>query len=90
MLGCYVGPSGIAARGVPARFLDPSAPKESSPKPAGTVDESKSTDKDGEAAKTAGPNNPTPAAASTTPVATPAAAPAPVTVGASDAMDIDK
>lgn len=26
MLGCYVGPVGVAARGVPERFLDPLAP----------------------------------------------------------------
>lgn len=28
MLGCYVGPVGVAARGVPARFLNPDAPSE--------------------------------------------------------------
>ncbi|KAL4778992.1 YL1 nuclear protein-domain-containing protein [Aspergillus varians] len=95
MLGCYVGPSGIAARGVPERFLDPNA-KEHSPKSSGNGDEPNAADKEGDTAKTAGASNPTATATITTPTPThtptptPALAPAPITVGASDAMDIDK
>ncbi|KAL3467440.1 YL1 nuclear protein-domain-containing protein [Aspergillus heterothallicus] len=82
MLGCYVGPTGVAARGVPERFLNPNA-KESSPKANGTCDETSASGKKEEAPRT-GDENPT------TTTATASAAPAPVTAGTSDAMDVDK
>lgn len=36
MLGCYVGPIGFAARGVPERFLDPKAGKAKTRTESGT------------------------------------------------------
>lgn len=43
MLGCYVGPMGFAARGVPERFLDPKAGKA---KPAAESDTDKEKEKE--------------------------------------------
>jgi vacuolar protein sorting-associated protein 72 len=78
MLGCYVGPTGVAARGVPEKFLNPNA-KESSPKAGGGSDDLRPPTKKEDVPKTES-GNPT-----ATPVTlTPAAA------GAGDAMDIDK
>ncbi|KAL4806453.1 YL1 nuclear protein-domain-containing protein [Aspergillus unguis] len=94
MLGCYVGPTGIAARGVPDRFLDPNA-KESS-KPSGG-DESTAAGSEGatKASKDASTMpEPTPTAAATPAPAPAPSAPAPAavptTVAAGDAMDVDK
>ncbi|KAL4998142.1 YL1 nuclear protein-domain-containing protein [Aspergillus recurvatus] len=70
MLGCYVGPAGIAARGVPDRFLDPNA-KESTGKPSGVGDQSKVPDKEGDAAKPVGGSNPTTATTATASTSTP-------------------
>ncbi|KAL3435662.1 YL1 nuclear protein-domain-containing protein [Aspergillus tetrazonus] len=79
MLGCYVGPAGIAARGVPDRFLDPNA-KESTAKPSGTVDQLNGPDKEGDDAKPVGGGNPiTPTAATKS---TPAPTPTPATASA--------
>ncbi|KAL4927392.1 putative signal transducer [Aspergillus undulatus] len=106
MLGCYVGPSGIAARGVPARFLDPNA-KESTPKASGTGDEPNPANKEGSAtgpprdskpttttpASTSAPTATAPPAAVAAPAPARAPTPTPVTAGApapGDAMDIDK
>ncbi|KAE8413468.1 YL1 nuclear protein-domain-containing protein [Aspergillus pseudocaelatus] len=96
MLGCYVGPAGVAARGVPERFLDPKAP------PPEKVSEKKDSNGDGEPAEgnkdKAGEikasecttNASTPAAAAAT---TPTPAPAPTAAtetGAGDPMEVDK
>ncbi|KAL4957973.1 YL1 nuclear protein-domain-containing protein [Aspergillus filifer] len=91
MLGCYVGPAGIAARGVPDRFLDPNAPRETTPKKSGpTTDDSKpASDKEGDAAtvsnttaaSTSAPAN----AAPPTPPATAAAAAAPAAAASAPA-----
>ncbi|KAK6837088.1 hypothetical protein RU639_000999 [Aspergillus parasiticus] len=97
MLGCYVGPAGVAARGVPERFLDPKAP------PPEKVSEKKDSNGDGEPADgnkdKAGetmkasegtPNASTPAAA-TTPTPAPEPAPTKATeTGAGDPMEVDK
>ncbi|KAJ1717190.1 signal transducer [Aspergillus flavus] len=99
MLGCYVGPAGVAARGVPERFLDPKAP------PPEKVSEKKDSngdgeptdgnkDKAGETTKASeGPPNASTPAAATTPTPTPAPAPAPTKAtetGAGDPMEVDK
>ncbi|KAL4874144.1 YL1 nuclear protein-domain-containing protein, partial [Aspergillus spectabilis] len=100
MLGCYVGPNGVAARGVPERFLDPNA-KPSSPKKSSVDAEPNTSGKEGETTKPVDSSNPT--TSTPTPMPTPntapmptvppaAAAPAPATAataGAGDAMDID-
>ncbi|KAL4901914.1 YL1 nuclear protein-domain-containing protein, partial [Aspergillus multicolor] len=88
MLGCYVGPAGIAARGVPDRFLDPNA-EETTKRPSGAGNQSSVPDKEN-AAKPAGDAAPTTATAaepSMPAVATapppplpPASAPAPAPV----------
>ncbi|KAL6235366.1 hypothetical protein BDW75DRAFT_209606, partial [Aspergillus navahoensis] len=104
MLGCYVGPAGIAARGVPDRFLDPNA-KESTAKPDGAGDQSNIPDKERDAARLVGGSNPTTATTATASTSTPTTAsapslpppsatapappPTPGTAGAGDAMDID-
>lgn len=77
MLGCYVGPVGIAARGVPERFTNPDAEP--------PRDEGGSGEAVNGAADTAdtAPSTPAPGAA----VPTPAAAGG---VGVGDAMDVDK
>ncbi|KAL4735066.1 YL1 nuclear protein-domain-containing protein, partial [Aspergillus similis] len=79
MLGCYVGPAGIAARGVPDRFLDPNA-KESTAKPSGAVDQFNGPDKEGDDAKPVSGNNPI--AAPTATVSTIAPTPTPTTISA--------
>ncbi|KAL2866399.1 putative signal transducer [Aspergillus lucknowensis] len=84
MLGCYVGPTGTAARGVPERFLDPNA-KGSSPKASGGGDEPNTTTKNEEAAKTADGCNP-----SSSTLSAPPAAATPTTASGGDAMDVDK
>lgn len=78
MFGCYVGPAGIAARGVPDRFLDPNA-KESSPKPSGVGEES-STGNEGDVKTSA--DNPT--SSTSTPTSNAVAAPAPSSVAPAD------
>ncbi|KAI9367160.1 YL1 nuclear protein-domain-containing protein [Aspergillus egyptiacus] len=85
MFGCYVGPAGIAARGVPERFLNPNA-KERSAKTSGAVEEANTSGKDGETAKSVGNST---VSTPVTPVPT-AAPPAPTPAGAGDAMDVDK
>ncbi|KAE8134649.1 YL1 nuclear protein-domain-containing protein [Aspergillus pseudotamarii] len=96
MLGCYVGPAGVAARGVPERFLDPKAP------PPEKVSEKKDSSGDGEPAdgnkdkagettkaSECATNASTPAA--TTPTPAPAPAPTAATeTGAGDPMEVDK
>ncbi|KAL4974497.1 YL1 nuclear protein-domain-containing protein [Aspergillus desertorum] len=77
MLGCYVGPAGIAARGVPERFLDPNA-KESTAKLSGIGDQSNGPDKGGNTSKPVGGSNPITATTATTSMPTPA----PTTVSA--------
>ncbi|KAL2819904.1 YL1 nuclear protein-domain-containing protein [Aspergillus cavernicola] len=83
MLGCYVAPAGVAARGVPERFLNPNA-EESSLKDTGTDEEPNAPAKE-ETAKTGGSS----ALTTPTPTAPPAATPA-AAAGAGDLMDIDK
>ncbi|RAL12149.1 putative signal transducer [Aspergillus homomorphus CBS 101889] len=91
MLGCYVGPAGVAARGVPARFLGGPEAKEESKESAPTAsdratNESCATKADGETK--------TPAEAEVSITSTPnpdsAAAPTPTPVAAGDPMEIDK
>ncbi|KAL3471683.1 YL1 nuclear protein-domain-containing protein [Aspergillus californicus] len=86
MLGCYVAPTGVAARGVPERFLNPNA-KESSSK-FSSAEEPNIPAKEEESAKTVGslstPTSSTPAAPAAAPPPPPAAA------GTGDGMDIDK
>ncbi|KAE8384494.1 YL1 nuclear protein-domain-containing protein [Aspergillus alliaceus] len=91
MLGCYVGLNGVAAQGVPARFLDPQAP------PPETVSEKKDRkcgnepadggkDKVGETdASECTPKASNPAAATPTPAPMTAAE-----AGPGDPMEIDK
>lgn len=89
MLGCYVGPVGVAARGVPARFLNPDAPSETqqSEKKDGKENEeepaSAASGRPEDEMKTSGgvSNPPAPAAPGT---------PTPVSAGGVDPMDIDK
>ncbi|RLL99262.1 hypothetical protein CFD26_106825 [Aspergillus turcosus] len=88
MLGCYVGPVGVAARGVPERFLNPDAPSE-------TQQSEKKQGKDGEEgpASAAPAGNPeggemkTPGGGSNPPAPP---TPTPVAAGGGDPMDIDK
>ncbi|KNG88368.1 putative signal transducer [Aspergillus nomiae NRRL 13137] len=97
MLGCYVGPAGVAARGVPERFLDPKAPppEKASEKKDNNDDgepADKNKDKVGETTKASQDttNASTPAAA-TTPTPAPAPAPTAATeTGAGDPMEVDK
>lgn len=80
MLGCYVGPVGIAARGVPERFLNPDA---DTAKETDTVKGQGETDGSREVNGAVETTPSTPAPGSGT-------AP-PVVAGASDgAMDVDK
>ncbi|KAH1988981.1 hypothetical protein KXV33_000484 [Aspergillus fumigatus] len=89
MLGCYVGPVGVAARGVPARFLNPDAPSETqqSEKKDGKENEEEpasaaSGRPEGEMKTSGGVSNPPAPAAPGTPT--------PVSAGGVDPMDIDK
>ncbi|RAL05111.1 putative signal transducer [Aspergillus ibericus CBS 121593] len=90
MLGCYVGPVGVAARGVPARFLGGAEAEEE-------AKEGEQSDKDGsnEAAtnKTeSGPKAPSgdaPTLSTSSPSAAAAAAPTPAAAAAGDPMEID-
>ncbi|RAK73978.1 putative signal transducer [Aspergillus fijiensis CBS 313.89] len=92
MLGCYVGPAGVAARGVPARFLGgPEAkeePKESASPTAGdkATNDSPATKADGE------PKAPAAAEASNTATPDPgsAAASAPTPAATGDPMEVDR
>ncbi|RAH65194.1 putative signal transducer [Aspergillus aculeatinus CBS 121060] len=92
MLGCYVGPAGVAARGVPARFLGgPEAKeetKESAPPTAGdkATNDSPATKADGE------PKAPAAAEASNTATPDPgsAAASAPTPAATGDPMEVDR
>ncbi|KAL4754445.1 YL1 nuclear protein-domain-containing protein [Aspergillus terricola var. indicus] len=79
MLGCYVGPAGVAARGVPDRFLDPNA-KESTAKPSGVVDRPSGPDKEGDDAKPVSGSNSITATTATT--STFAPTPTPTTTSA--------
>ncbi|KAL5333428.1 YL1 nuclear protein-domain-containing protein [Aspergillus crustosus] len=96
MLGCYVGPTAVAARGVPERFLDPNA-KPSSPKKSSTEAEPTATAKEGETAKAIDSNIAATSTANPAPVPTTApvptapsiTAPTPVTAGEGEAMDMD-
>ncbi|RDW74700.1 putative signal transducer [Aspergillus mulundensis] len=74
MLGCYVGPAGIAARGVPDRFLDPNA-KKTTKKLSGSGAQSSVPDKE-RTAKQVGDDTPT--TATTAKTSTPALATAPL------------
>lgn len=104
MLGCYVGPVGVAARGVPARFLGGPEAKEEEAKENGkddkgaTNDATTTTDKTEKEkekeseAKTStkeAPSTSSPSAAAAPASApTPTATPVAATVG--DPMDVDK
>lgn len=77
MLGCYVGPVGIAARGVPERFTNPDAEP---PKDEG--DRSQAVNGGADEAGTA-PRTPAPGVGTATPVAA-------GVVGDGDTMDVDK
>ncbi|GAD95243.1 signal transducer [Paecilomyces variotii No. 5] len=93
MLGCYVGPMGVAARGVPERFLDPTKPREK-PKSA-TSDGTSKTDgaQEAETAKEKGKekeNEKANASSTNGEAPTPAPAPAATPVAAGDSMDVDK
>ncbi|RHZ56521.1 putative signal transducer [Aspergillus thermomutatus] len=91
MLGCYVGPVGVAARGVPERFLNPNAPREAQ-------QSEKKEGKDGEegpasaapAGKPEGSEMKTPGGVSNPPAPAAPATPTPVAAGGGDPMDIDK
>ncbi|EAW18287.1 putative signal transducer [Aspergillus fischeri NRRL 181] len=89
MLGCYVGPVGVAARGVPARFLNPDAPSE-------TQQSEKKDGKDSEegpaSAASGKPEGEmkTPGGVSNPPAPAAPATPTPVAAGGVDPMDIDK
>ncbi|KAF4162050.1 hypothetical protein CNMCM6936_002659 [Aspergillus lentulus] len=89
MLGCYVGPVSVAARGVPARFLNPDAPSEtqqSEKKDGKDAEEGPASaapgKPEGEMKTPGGVSNPTAPAAPATPT--------PVAAGGVDPMDIDK
>ncbi|OJJ75485.1 hypothetical protein ASPBRDRAFT_191713 [Aspergillus brasiliensis CBS 101740] len=103
MLGCYVGPVGVAARGVPARFLGGPEAKEEV-KEGGKDDKGASNEtttsndkpeKENEA-KTSVGEAPAPSTSSPSATATATAAPAsaltptPVAATAGDPMDVDK
>ncbi|KAL4814230.1 YL1 nuclear protein-domain-containing protein [Aspergillus spinulosporus] len=81
MLGCYVGPVGVAARGVPDRFLDPNA-KESTAKPSGVVDQSNGPDKEPDDAKPIGGGNPITPTTATISTSAPTFTPTPTTASA--------
>ncbi|KAJ9246806.1 transcriptional regulator family: YL1 nuclear protein [Paecilomyces variotii] len=91
MLGCYVGPLGVAARGVPERFLDPTKPREK-PKTAPSdsnakndgVQEAEKEKEKGKEKENDKPNVPS------TNGAAPAPAPVAAPVAAGDPMDVDK
>lgn len=95
MLGCYVGPLGVAARGVPERFLDPtkprekpkSAPSDGTPKTDGAqgAETEKEKGKEKEKEKANAPSTNGEAAA---PAPAPASVATPVAAG--DSMDVDK
>ncbi|PYI02557.1 signal transducer [Aspergillus sclerotiicarbonarius CBS 121057] len=88
MLGCYVGPAGVAARGVPARFLGGAEAEEE-------AKEGEQSDKDGgnEAATNKTESEPkAPSGDASTPsISSPsaAAAPTPAAAAAGDPMEID-
>lgn len=76
MLGCYVGPAGVAAKGVPARFLDPNAPpepKESEKKDSSGTEASKTEKEKKDSEK----KDPAPAAHAPAPASAPAPTPTP-------------
>ncbi|KAK1148348.1 hypothetical protein N8T08_010159 [Aspergillus melleus] len=88
MLGCYVGPTGVAARGVPERFLGgPQATsdssKDSEQKEKGGKSEPAGAEKDMEGGTT--PSGDAPSASKPAPSATPT----PVTADAGDSMEVD-
>ncbi|KAH8434813.1 putative signal transducer [Aspergillus melleus] len=88
MLGCYVGPTGVAARGVPERFLGgPQAAsdnsKDSEHKEKGGKSEPAAAEKDKEGGTT--PSGDVPSASKPAPSATPT----PVTADAGDPMEVD-
>ncbi|KAF7591126.1 hypothetical protein BBP40_001964 [Aspergillus hancockii] len=98
MLGCYVGPAGVAAKGVPERFLDPQAPPPPSKRGIGKKDSNSDTepaatgnDKVSEVkASPDVPSTPTPAVGTPTPAV---ATPTPGTTaeaGTDDPMEVDK
>ncbi|KAF7155074.1 hypothetical protein CNMCM5623_005282 [Aspergillus felis] len=89
MLGCYVGPVGVAARGVPARFLNPDAPSETQ------QNEKKDGKDDEEGPVSTAPGKPegemkTARGVSNPPAPAVPATPTPVAAGGVDPMDIDK
>ncbi|PYH47778.1 putative signal transducer [Aspergillus saccharolyticus JOP 1030-1] len=84
MLGCYVGPAGVAARGVPARFLGGPEAKEETTKSAPTAgdktnEDSPATKADGEV-KTPAAGEASTTSKTSTPDPGPAAAPTPTPV----------
>ncbi|KAI9926679.1 hypothetical protein ASPWEDRAFT_46282 [Aspergillus wentii DTO 134E9] len=105
MLGCYVGPVGVAARGVPARFLGGDQAEENGKEggeEAGSHTDSAEKEGDKEGVKKEGEKKAVPAAASTPTPATPAAGsapsvaatpvaatPTPVAGGGGDPMEVD-
>ncbi|PYH84876.1 YL1-domain-containing protein [Aspergillus uvarum CBS 121591] len=91
MLGCYVGPAGVAARGVPARFLGgPEAKEETKELAPSTVDDK--APNDSPATKANGEPK-APAAAEASKTATPdpgsAAASTPTPAATGDPMEVD-
>ena len=88
MLGCYIGPVGVAARGVPARFLGGAEAQEE-------AKEGEQSDKDGgnDAATNKTESEPKAPSgdASTTSTSSPSAAavPTPAAATAGDPMEID-
>ncbi|PWY67269.1 YL1-domain-containing protein [Aspergillus sclerotioniger CBS 115572] len=99
MLGCYIGPVGVAARGVPARFLGGAEaeeePKEEEEEAKGEAKEGEQSDKNGGNEATTNKTESEPKApsgdASTTSTSSPsaAAAPTPAAATAGDPMEID-
>ncbi|KAL1875549.1 hypothetical protein Plec18167_005485 [Paecilomyces lecythidis] len=89
MLGCYVGPLGVAARGVPERFLDPTKPRE---KPKSAPSDGTPKTDGAQGAETEKENEKANAPSTNGEAAAPAPAPAPVAtpVAAGDSMDVDK
>ncbi|PWY62921.1 signal transducer [Aspergillus eucalypticola CBS 122712] len=106
MLGCYVGPVGVAARGVPARFLggpeakeeiEESGKDDKAASNEATTTNSDKTEKEKEnEAKTSAAEAPAPstsgpsAAAAPASASTPTPTPTPVAATAGDPMDVDK
>lgn len=87
MLGCYVGPTQVAARGVPARFLGgpqaASEGKDSEQKESGGNVEPAPTEAD------KGGDTDPPGDAPSPSKPAPPATPTPVTAGAGDPMEVD-